>query len=632
MSLRVIEGGVRPRGECILGLLQYKGKRGGSSMGVRETDRSNREEGEAATARHLAPTPEQVLSLLEGVTSTRLRETLRVLESIVEVIPQVVFLKDASTLKYVRFNTACEKLLGTSRAELLGRTDADLFPKEQADKYLAGDRDVLRTRASLEFLDGPVMTPTGEKWLRTRKIPLFDEDGAPAFVLGISEDVTEQREMRARVQKAHEELELRVIERTAKLLSANEDLSREIRERRRAEAALRESEDQLRQAQKMEAIGQLAGGVAHDFNNLLSVIVGYAQVIMSELPEGSPVIGFVREIQTAGLRAAKLTKQLLAFGRKQVLVARTVDLNEIIQDMTNMLARIIGEDVDLRLALAPTPTLARLDPTQVEQVVMNLVVNARDAMPHGGTLTVETAHVNLDLDFARAHLGVTPGPFVLLTVTDTGIGMDETTQARMFEPFFTTKESGRGTGLGLSTVFGIVQQSGGSIWAYTEKGRGTTFQVYFPATAESDASSVALPAERERESPGGDETILLVEDDPQVRGLVESVLARDGYTVMTAASAHEAMLASERFSARIDLLLTDVVMPTMSGVELAQSLLQHRPAMKVLFMSGYADSALSQGAMPTDTEILQKPVAVGTLTWKVREVLDGAGAGAHGAS
>jgi PAS domain S-box-containing protein len=598
-------------------------------MGGRDRNVSHREAGSEVAGTSIVASLERApaeSAPVEGAAEARLRETTALIDSIVENVPHMIFVKEAATLRFVRVNRAAEELLGVPRAGLLGKNDFDFFPAAQAEAFQKKDRETLRSRVVELVPEEPIETRNGPKWLRTKKIALFDEHGAPAFLLGISEDVTLQREMRERVQRAHEDLELRVVERTAKLQAANEDLKREIGERQRAEAALRASEDQLRQAQKMEAIGQLAAGVAHDFNNLLSVVVGYAQVVLTELPAASPLLGFVQEIHTAGLRAAKLTKQLLAFGRKQVLMPRVLDLNEVIQDMASMLTRIIGEDVELSVVTADGPTLARLDPTQVEQVVMNLVVNARDAMPEGGKLTIETRNVILDDEFARAHLGVSPGPFVMLSVTDTGVGMDAATQARVFEPFFTTKPSGRGTGLGLSTVFGIVQQSGGTIWVTSEPGRGASFRAYFPAASEaSEASEATVTPAPLREAPRGDETVLLVEDDPQVRALVESVLRREGYEILEAASAEEAIALSDTFARPIHLLLTDVVMPKMSGPEAAQVILERRPDVKVLFMSGYADSALlREGRVPAG-QLLEKPVDVAQLTRRVRDLLDEGG-------
>jgi signal transduction histidine kinase len=405
-------------------------------------------------------------------------------------------------------------------------------------------------------------------------------------------------------------------------------VDRELREskvraaRRRAEEERGRLEEQLRQSQKMEAVGRLAGGVAHDFNNVLSVILSYGEMIVSDLKPGDPIRADVEEIRTAARRAADLTRQLLMFSRQQVIEPKVLDLNEVLTGMDKMLQRILGADVDLVSLPAKELGRVRGDPSGVEQVILNLVVNARDAMPTGGKLTMETANVVLDEQYARDHLGVKPGPHVMLAVTDTGVGMDRATQARIFEPFFTTKDKGKGTGLGLSTVFGIVQQSGGSIWVYSELGTGTTFKVYLPR--------VDAPADISKSGAGqtmlrGTETILLVEDDEQVRGVARGILQRSGYRVIDAGNAAEALLHSEQHSGPVHLLLSDVVMPQMSGPELAKRLASARPDMKVLCMSGYTDDTIVRhGVLGSQIMYLQKPITPESLTLKVREVLDGA--------
>jgi len=381
-------------------------------------------------------------------------------------------------------------------------------------------------------------------------------------------------------------------------------------------------ESQFRQVQKMEAVGRLAGGVAHDFNNVLSVILSYGEMLLSDMQPGEPMRNDIEEIHKAGKRAADLTHQLLMFSRQQVLAPKVIDLNDVLTSMERMLQRILGADVEL--VSLPTRPLGRVraDPTCVEQVVMNLVVNARDAMPTGGKLTMETANVVLDQAYATAHVGVRPGPHVMLAVTDTGTGMDQATLARIFEPFFTTKEIGRGTGLGLSTVFGVVQQNGGSVWVDSEVGRGTTFKVYLPRV---EAAAEAIIATAPPTTLRGSETILLVEDDDQVRVVATDILRRSGYQVIEACNAQEALVHSEQTPMTIHLLLSDVVMPQMSGPELAKRLASARPEMRVLCMSGYTDdSIVRHGVLEAHIAYLQKPITPEALTTRVREVLDGA--------
>ena len=380
-------------------------------------------------------------------------------------------------------------------------------------------------------------------------------------------------------------------------------------------------EMQLLQAQKMEAVGLLAGGVAHDFNNVLTAIGGYAELVREDLPGEDARRHDVEEILRATERAATLTRQLLAFSRRQVLAPRVLDLNGVVAGVDNMLRRLIGADVELRTALGPVLGAVRADPGQLEQVIMNLVVNARDAMPRGGKLTIETANAELDESYALEHPSVVAGPYVMLAVSDSGVGMDAATQARIFEPFFTTKEKGKGTGLGLATVYGIVKQSGGNIWLYSEPGRGTTFKIYLPRVDQPPEQPAAAPAPRA--APRGSETVLLVEDDEAVRALARKMLAAHGYTVLAAASGAEALKLAADHTGPIHLLVTDVVLPGMSGRELATRFQSVRPGLKVLYTSGYTDDAVvHHGVLDPGIAFLQKPFTSGTLARKVRETLD----------
>ena len=412
------------------------------------------------------------------------------------------------------------------------------------------------------------------RWLAGAGRILLDEHGEPVRGIGISQDVTERRTL----------------------------------------------EEQYQQAQKMEAIGRLAGGVAHDFNNLLTAILGYCELLLPDLDPADPRHADIAEIRKAGMRGAALTRQLLAFSRKEVIEPTRLDLNVVVADMRPMLGRLIREDVLVVLGPWPEPAPIMADRGQVDQVVMNLAVNAQDAMPDGGTLTIEIANVELDERYAKAHLGVTPGRHAVLTVSDTGTGMTPQVLARLFEPFFTTKAVGKGTGLGLATVDGIVARSGGSVSVHSELGKGTSFKVYFPwADAASTVVDVPPLVVRPR---AGAETVLVVDDADELRELTRRLLERQGYTVLVAANAADALQLFER-NPSIDVLLTDVVMPGASGPELTKQLVEHRPGLKVLYMSGYADDVIAQhGVLNPGIAFLPKPFTSETLGRKLREVLD----------
>ena len=443
---------------------------------------------------------------------------------------------------------------------------------------------------------------------------------------------TEQARHTAELEVRADRMESEIFRRAQELQEANRELrelkgelEERVRERtadlERTLEALQRSEDQLRQAQKLEALGRLAGGIAHDFNNLLTAILGYGSLVRGRLGPDSPSMRDLEEILRAADRAARLTRQLLAFSRQQVLEPRVLDLNAVVTDLDRMLRRLIGEDIDL--VTAPAEGLGRIkaDPGQLEQVLLNLIVNSRDAMPGGGKLTIETADVDLDEGPARARADVAPGHYVMLAVSDTGCGMSPEVRARMFEPFFTTREMGRGTGLGLSTVHGIVKQSDGHIEVYSEPGRGTTIKIYFPRAEE--------PLEvLERPSPAatrieGTETILLVEDEEMIRRMLTQSLELLGYAVIEACDGSEAIAACEWRDRPVDLLITDVIMPLMNGPELVQRIAAIRPDLRVLFMSGYTDRALiHQGLRRSGTAFLQKPFTPEALARKIREILD----------
>ncbi|HOO56882.1 MAG TPA: response regulator [bacterium] len=392
--------------------------------------------------------------------------------------------------------------------------------------------------------------------------------------------------------------------------------------RKRAEEALKNSEKQLQQSQKMEAVGRLAGGIAHDFNNMLTVIINYAEFVIEELGGDNPLRPDMEEILKAGNRATALTRQLLAFSRKQPLVPKVFDINRAIEDIEQMLKRLIGEDIDLLIVPTREPVRIKADPGQIEQVIMNLVINSRDAMRKGGKLTIETSNIELGEEYAADHPEVSPGWYVMFSVTDTGMGMDEKTRERIFEPFFTTKESGRGTGLGLSTVYGIVKQSGGFIWVYSEPGKGTTFKIYLPRELSGEETK-ELESKRAG-SAEGTETILVIEDERGVLNLVKRILEPLGYDVQTASDINEAFSVFERFADSIQLIITDIIMPEMSGLVLFAQLTKKYPAIKVLYMSGYTEEAIVHGGvLDRGVNFISKPFSQTDLIEKVRSILDG---------
>ena len=447
--------------------------------------------------------------------------------------------------------------------------------KKEVAAALKADRSYTRAYR-IKTKDGKIL------WVEERGQITCDEKGNFASISGVFYDVTHSREM---------------------------------------EEALRKSEEQLLQAQKMEAVGRLAGGVAHDFNNLLTGILGYADLLLLSLNRGDARRREAEEIKKAGKRAASLTRQLLAFSRKQILQPKKLDLNSVVRDMKNLLGRLIGEDISLVTDLEDGLGQVEADPGQIEQVVINLAVNARDAMPQGGKLTIETATVTLDETYAYRDVNFQPGVYAMLAVTDTGMGMEEETLAHIFEPFFTTKGTNQGTGLGLATVYGIVKQSGGYIWVYSEPKWGTTFKIYLPLAAAT--SETATPRPETDIYSSGWETVLLVEDEEVVRELASSVLQHHGYQVLPAADPEEALRLSEEYEGPIHLLLTDVVMPGMSGRELAERLQPRYPEMKVLYISGYAENAISHhGVLDPGIAFLAKPFSPKVLANRVRKVLE----------
>ncbi|MEY4580431.1 MAG: hypothetical protein RL701_5134 [Pseudomonadota bacterium] len=503
------------------------------------------------------------------------RESEERFRQLAENIDDVFWLSDLHRREIVYVSPAYEAIWGRPCASLYAR------PDDWLEAVHAQDRERV-TRSLTGYATGKwdesyrIVRPDGtERWVRARSYPVRDSKGQTYRVVGVLRDVTDYRQL----------------------------------------------EEQFRQAQKMEAVGRLAGGVAHDFNNLLSVILSYTSLVLQDLAPGDAIYSDIEEVRRAGERATLLTHQLLAFSRQQILQPQVIDLAQTVMSTEKMLRRLLGEDIELSFLTSREKHNVHADRSQVEQIVLNLAVNARDAMLRGGTLTFAVDNVDLDAAYASTHPGVVPGPYVMLAVTDTGVGMDAATRERMFEPFFTTKEKGKGTGLGLSTVFGIVKQSQGHLQVYSEPGGGTTLKIYLPSTPlEPVLSNPAPPAPVTLR---GSETILLVEDDDQVREMSCTILRRNGYTVLDAQNGEAALRLSEDLTANIHLLLTDVVMPRMSGRELAERLASQRPHMQVLYVSGYTeDSIVHHGVLDAGIAFLQKPITPEGLLRKVREILN----------
>jgi len=476
----------------------------------------------------------------------------------------------------VEANGAMARMYGlTSPADLLGATLGQLMPREANAAYLDS---FIRSGYRLTDVESQERDPAGRAKCFLNNLLGIVEDGHLVRVWGTQRDVTDRKQL----------------------------------------------EDQLRQAQKMEAVGRLAGGVAHDFNNILSVILTYATLLEADDAPAAELHEGLEQIRLAAERGASMTRPLLAFSRQQVVAEQRLDTNEVVRGVEKMLRRLVSEEVDIVTRLAPALRPIHGDAGAIEQVLLNLVLNARDAMPAGGRVVIETANIDLDESYASAHFGSTPGPHVMLAVSDSGVGMDEATQARIFEPFFTTKPVGKGTGLGLSIVYGLIKQSRGNVFVYSEVGQGTSFKVYLPEDQATRAAATRPPVSLPQ-SMRGDEVVLLVDDDPLVRGAARVILGRQGYTVLEARDGAEALALAAAHEGIIHLLLTDVVMPHMGGGDLARALGPGRPGLRVLFMSGYTDDiALRVGVSEGDVAYLQKPFAPGSMASAVRTVLDAA--------
>jgi PAS domain S-box-containing protein len=630
-----------------------------------------------------------------------LRESRQLLKLVLDSIPVRVFWKDRD-LNYLGCNRPFAFDAGLSSPDaIIGKNDFQMGWAEQAEIYRADDRRVIESGTPKVNYEEPQTTPEGLNiWLRTSKVPMVDATGQIRGVLGTYEDITERKRAEEALRKSEERYRryfeqnlagycvtnvegeflicnpaflamfgFRSMDEAAQVNVNSLYPSKEAREefldmlRTKKHADLHEMErrrpdgspihivenavgvfdeqgrlteihsylmddtkrwkieQQFIQAQKMEAVGRLTAGIAHDFNNMLSVISGFSDLLLEQTGREDSRHRSIEQIRKAGNRAAALTRQLLAFSRQQVLEPKVVDLNEVVSGSANLISRVIGEDISLNVVLSPSPCAVKVDMTQIEQVIMNLVVNARDAMPNVGQLTIETKRVTLDEEYAARHHPMTPGAYAMLTVSDTGTGMDAATRARIFEPFFTTKELGKGTGLGLATVYGIVKQSGGHIWVYSELGLGTTFKVYLPLLEK------AARAEEAREpfpqAKLWTETILVVEDEAPVREVIRQMLNEVGYTVLEAGGPEEARKIVEMQEKPIALLLTDVVLPGANGRLLADELVALRPVMKVLYMSGYTDDmVIHRGGLHPGLAFIQKPFSREALTTKIREILD----------
>ena len=529
-----------------------------------------------------------IANTLLFVEHKRSEEALRVSEeryrSILESIEDGYYEVDIAG-NFTFFNDSMCQILGYSKEEMMGMNNRQYTDQKNAKKLYQAFNKVFRTEQSAKGYEWEIIKKDGTK---------RDVDASVSLIKDISGNRIGFR-----------------------------GIVRDITERKQAEKEMAALQEQLRQSQKIEAIGQLAGGIAHDFNNAITLIKTCSQLALMDLKPGDPLRQTFEMIDKATQQSANLTRQLLAFSRRQIMEMKVLDLNSLLGDMDKMLHRVIGEDIELVSMLAGDLGRVKVDPGQMEQVVLNLVLNSRDAMPQGGKLTIETANVELNEKYVNNHVGVKPGSYVRVSVSDTGVGMTPEVRERVFEPFFTTKEKGKGTGLGLSTVYGIVKQSKGNIWVYSEPGKGTTFKVYLPQVEEPLEEEKEKARRLERELPHGGETVLVAEDDGDVRSLVVQILKKQGYKVLEAANGEEAFMICEKHEGAIDLLVTDVVMPVMSGRELTDRLLLLQPKIKILYMSGYTDEAIVRhGVLEEGVNFFQKPFSMEALVLKVREVLD----------
>jgi|GEM_PF-546875 len=517
---------------------------------------------------------EDVLSVM--ISQIEHQESENFLNSIFENIPNMLFVKDAEKLSFIRLNRGFEQLLGYKEDELKGKNDYDILPEEIAKFVTETDRKVISSGNLTDIKEEKVKNRNGEELiLHTKKIPIFDKNRKPKYLLGISEDITEIKKL----------------------------------------------EEQLRQSQKMEAVGQLAGGIAHDFNNMLGVIMGYTELSMMETEPDGNLYKHLAEVKKAADRSSALTKQLLAFARKQTIAPQTIDLNVTIEGMLKMLKRLIGEDIQLSWFPGKEIRPVYIDPGQIDQLLVNLCVNARDAIKDVGKITIETLNIFID-DTSHDNKYNTPsGNYLMLAVSDNGSGMDKETQEKIFEPFFTTKERGKGTGLGLATVYGIIKQNNGLINVYSEPDHGTTFKIYFPYCNQEDITSIKRHAEND--GLHGNETVLIVEDEAALLKMSREILEKFGYNIITAPNPNEAISIIQNSDKDIDILITDVIMPQMNGKDLAEKIREHFKNIKILYMSGYTDNIINtHELLDSNSNFIEKPFTMKSLTEKVRFTLD----------
>jgi len=527
-----------------------------------------------------------------------------------ESSPDAILIEDESGY-VLDCNPAAAALHRMPREILVGKHGFELLPPDSRG-LITGE-----IKESIEQYEGLSIAADGERIPVSVRTSHFDYNGQPALLLHVR-DITDRKRFEQNLQASHDELERRVERRTAALARANEVLRSEIAERNRAEEERHRLEEKIRGAQRMEAVGRLAGGVAHDFNNLLTVVIGRCEIMLDRLSSDSPMLPDVRLIHDAASKAAAVTRQLLAFGRKQILQPRIIDLNVVLSNMKAMFLSLTSENIQLRILPHTALWRVEADRGQLEQVIMNLVVNAIDAMPHGGKLDIETSNAELAEMNPQFNFPVKAGTYTVVSVRDTGEGMDPETLSHVFEPFFTTKGETKGTGLGLSTVYGIIKQSGGYILASSTLGQGATFRVYLPGL-----DRVAEPIQEDlRRAPDGTETILLAEDSKMVRELTREILEARGYRIIEASSGEEALQICKDHPQKISLILSDIIMNKMTGHELAEQAVQLRPGIKVVLMSGYADEITRDHIVRTGFQFIAKPFTSNALATKIRETLE----------